>query len=159
KSDRAAKRNLILEAALVYADERHWHVFPAPPGKKRSYYAGDRSNGKRWGATNSALQIRKYWDEHPEANVGIACGESGIFVVEADTLKGHDVDGLASLQALIAKHGALPDTLMAESPSGSLHYYLKPPKEKVWCSNSAIAPGVDVKGDGGMVIAPPSVKP
>jgi Primase C terminal 2 (PriCT-2)/Bifunctional DNA primase/polymerase, N-terminal len=48
---------------------------------------------------------------------------------------------------------------MAVSPSGSLHYYFKWPKRGVICNSaSKIAPGVDVRGGGGMVIAPPSVK-
>jgi hypothetical protein len=150
----------VLEAAIAYVTERHWHVFPAPPGEKKGCTSAARSNGNRWGATDSKSQVCEYWQEFPDANVGIATGESHIFVLEADTVKGHEVDGLASLQALTAKYGALPDTLMAESPSGSLHHYFKAPNgRKVWNSQSAIAPGIDVKGDGGMVIAPPSVKP
>jgi hypothetical protein len=43
-------------------------------------------------------------------------------MVEADTPKGHNVDGVASLRALQARHGALPATLTAISPSGSLHH-------------------------------------
>ena len=59
------------------------------------------------------------------------------------------------------KYGELPDTLMAKSPSGSVHRYYKHPgaEIKVWNSDSEIAPGVDIRGDGGMAIAPPSVKP
>ncbi len=52
---------------------------------------------------------------------------NGIFVVEADTLEAHGVDGLASLRSLQAKHGKLPDTLMAMSPSGSPHRYYRHP--------------------------------
>ena len=82
-------------------------------------------------------------------------------MLEADTPEGHDVDGLASLATLEEEHDKLPDTLMGESPTGSPHYYFKHPGNglKVNCSSSKLAPGVDVKGDGGMVIAPPSVRP
>jgi hypothetical protein len=81
-------------------------------------------------------------------------------VVEADTLEGHAVDGIASVKQLEAEHGELPETLMAESPSGSQHRYFKwPAGVSIRNSASKIAPGVDVRGDGGMVIAPPSVKP
>jgi hypothetical protein len=86
--------------------------------------------------------------------------KSSIFVVEADTPEGHDVDGIASLRALEATHGALLATLMAESPSGSLHYYLNyPPGVTIRNSTSKIGTGIDVLGDGGMVIAPPSRRP
>jgi hypothetical protein len=66
------------------------------------------------------------------------------------------VDGLAGLEALQAEHGPLPDTLMAESPSGSVHRYYRHPGQYITSTSSKIAPGVDIKGDGGMVIAPPS---
>ena len=61
---------------------------------------------------------------------------------------------------LEAANGRLPDTLMAESPSGSQHRYSKHPGGGIQIKNSAseIAPGVDVLGDGGMVIAPPSIR-
>jgi Bifunctional DNA primase/polymerase, N-terminal len=113
------------------------------------------------GATSDAAQIKRDWARWPDANIGIATGpESGFWVVEADTLEGHDVDGVASLKQLEAEHGALPETLTAESPSGSQRRYFKW-RAGVTIQNSAskIAPGVDVRGDGGMVIAPPSVKP
>jgi hypothetical protein len=46
---------------------------------------------------------------------------------------------------------------MAESPSGSLHRYFKHPGEiKIKNSASELAPGVDTRGDGGMVVAPPT---
>jgi hypothetical protein len=97
----------------------------------------------------------------PNANIGIATGpQTGFFVVEADTKKGHNVDGVATLRALEAERGALPETLMAESPTGSLHYYFRWPRHGI-VKNSAsrIGPGVDVRGDGGMVLAPPSIRP
>jgi hypothetical protein len=139
--------------------ERGWFIFPAPPGGKLSYLSKD-DNGNRWGATNDPAVAKQYFEDHPRAGIGIACGESGIFVVEADTIKGHGVDGLASLQQLQAQHGILPTTLMAQSPSGSVHYYFNKPTDLiVRNSTSALAPGIDVRGDGGMAIAPPTVRP
>jgi hypothetical protein len=83
-----------------------------------------------------------------------------IFVIEGDTKKGHGVDGLASIKALEKKHGKLPATLMAVSPTGSVHRFYKHPGKgfRVRMSTSEIAPGVDIKGDGGMVFVPPSVR-
>ena len=140
---------------------RGWHVFPVPPGEKKSYKSAKYSNGREWGATNDAKQIEKDFRRWPHANVGIVTGpKSGFFVVEADTPKGHAVDGIASLKALVRKHGPLPATLLAESPSGSVHYYFNyPAVVTIGNSTSKLAPGVDVRGDGGMVVAPPSRKP
>jgi putative DNA primase/helicase len=150
----------ILKAALDYATVRGWFVFPAPPGQKKSYKSAEHSNGNKWGMTKDANGIRQDWKRWPDANVGIVTGQvNGLFVVEADTPQGHGVDGIASLEQLEVKHSKLPDTLMAESPSGSVHYYFKHPGNlKIKNSDSKIAPGVDVRGDGGMVIAPPSIR-
>jgi hypothetical protein len=150
----------VLEAALGYA-ERGWFVFPAPPGEKKSHKSAEHSDGRKWGKTLDPAEIKRDWKRWPDADVGIATGpESGFFVVEVDTKEGHDVDGMASLAELERRHGPLPKTLMAESPSGSLHFYFKWPSNGTVITNSAskIAPGIDVRGEGGMVIAPPSVR-
>lgn len=152
--------NSMLEAALLYGELFDWAVFPAPPGTKKSYKSAKYSNGVRWGATNKPTVIRRDFKRWPKANLGIPTGaENGFWVLEADTPKGHNVDGIASLRALERMHGRLPKTLMAMSPSGSLHYYFRWPKRGLICSSaSKIAPGVDVRGEGGMVLTPPSVK-
>jgi Bifunctional DNA primase/polymerase, N-terminal/AAA domain len=157
--DRAGTGHPMLAAALDYA-KRGWDVFPAPPGKKKSHKSAEYSGGAKWGKTRDPEQIRRDFNRWPKANIGIATGvNSGIWVVEADTPEGHDVDGIASLRALEEKHGPLPTTLMAESPSGSLHHYFKWPEGiEIRNSTSGIAPGIDVRAEGGMVIAPPSVR-
>lgn len=147
--------------ALEYA-ERGWFVFPAHlSGAKKSHKAAEFSNGRAWGATTNAVQIERDFARWPNANIGIATGPlSGIWVVEADTPEGHDVDGIASLRKLETEHGALPETPVAETPSGSLHYYFNyPTSVTIRNDTSKIAAGVDQRGDGGMVIAPPSLRP
>src|ERR1035437_1393249 len=150
----------IVEHSVFYATCQGWQVFPVPVDTKKSHKSAERSGGRPWGATTDQNEIRRDFEKWPNANVGIVTGAvSDIFVLEADTKDGHDVDGLASLMALEQEHGALPATLQAESPSGSVHYYFKHPGFDIKNSASAVAPGVDVRGDGGMVVAPPSVKP
>jgi hypothetical protein len=155
-----ASNNPILEYALVWASHG-WDVFPVPPGTKKSHSSAKFAvEGKRWGATKNADIIRDYWGKWPDANLGIPTGaENGFFVVEFDTPEGHGADGAASLAALAAEHGPLPPTREAESPSGSVHYYFQHPGFFVKNSASEVGPGIDVRGDGGMVLAPPSVKP
>ena len=150
----------MLAARLYYAELFGWVSFPVPPGTKKSYKSGKHSNGARWGASNDPAVIERDFKKWPKANLGIPTGsENGFFVLEADTPKGHDVDGIASLRRLERKYGRLPKTLMAISPSGSLHYYFRWPKRGVICNSaSKIAPSVDVRGEGGMVLGPPSVK-
>ena len=152
----------LLGYALAYAADRGWHVFPAPAnGDKRSHKAAEHSNGRTWGATNNVEQIRRDFTRWPNANIGVVTGpKSGFFVVEADTLAGHAVDGIASLKNLEAEHGSLPATLTDMSPSGSLHYFWRyPDSTTIRNSTSKIGPGIDVLGDGGMVIVPPSLRP
>jgi Bifunctional DNA primase/polymerase, N-terminal len=158
----AEARLRTLKAALVYA-EFGWTVMPVDVVTKVPHKAGKYSNGKRWGATRDPKQIRRDFKNKrwPDAGIGIPTGiDNGIFVVEADTKEGHDVDGIANLQALIDANGPLPETRMARSPSGSVHYFFTHPnKGLVRNSASALADGVDVRGEGGMVIVAPSIKP
>jgi hypothetical protein len=81
---------------------------------------------------------------------------NGIFVIEADTIAGHGVDGLAALRKLEREHGKLPKTLMAVSPSGSVHRYYRYPDNGMKITSATLVHGVDIKASGGMVVAPPS---
>jgi Bifunctional DNA primase/polymerase, N-terminal/Family of unknown function (DUF5906) len=156
-----AANNPVLADALTLAIDG-FYVFPAPHNTKKSYKSKKYSpESKRWGATRNADVLQTYWAEHPDANLGIPTGiDNGFYVVETDTPEGHDVDGAASLAAIIAQHGPLPDTRQSISPSGSIHYwFLYPTDGEIRNSASAIGPGIDVRGEGGMVLAPPSIKP
>ena len=151
----------ILTAALSYA-ARGWFVFPAhSSGAKKSHKSAKLTpSGLPWGMSVDEKEIRDDFAKFKGCNVSIVTGEvSGIFVVECDTKVGHDIDGAANLAEWEKANGELPPTLMAISPTGSVHRYFKHPGKKVWSSSNTIAPGVDCKGDGAMVIAPPSVMP
>jgi hypothetical protein len=151
-----------VEARLEYARLYGWVSFPVPPGKKMSYKAGKHYGGRNWGMTKDPDEIRRDHQLWPDAGVGLPTGAVNNFIViEADTLEGHDVDGIANLKKLEAELGPLPETLSAVSPSGSVHYYFKHPGGDAYVKNSdsELALGVDVKGDGGMVIAAPTKKP
>jgi RecA-family ATPase len=149
----------ILSYALYYAETMQWAVFPAPPGEKSSHKAARFSDGRKWGATKDAEEIRRDFAHWPDSNIGIPTGaQNGIFVIDVDTPTGHDKDGIASLAALETEHGKLPPSLQAVSPSGSIHYYFRHPGFHVKNSTSEIGSGIDIRGDGGMVIAPPSIK-
>lgn len=157
-------------AALSYA-ERGWHVFPAPPGEKKSYKSAEFSGGRKWGATVDPAEVCCDWSRWNAANVGIVTGEkSGFFVVECDTPEGHDVDGIGNMAALLEEHGPLPDTIEALSPTGSWHIYFRWPECGGIINKQGLVvrdedgrdipvPGIDVRGEGGMVIGVPSIKP
>jgi Bifunctional DNA primase/polymerase, N-terminal/AAA domain/Primase C terminal 2 (PriCT-2) len=153
----------VLAAARSYSLKRNWFVFPADlSGKsKKSHKSAKHSNGAPWGMTKDLDEIERDFTKWPDA-IGIPTGaENGIFIIETDTKKGHEnleKEGAIVLKELEAKYSSLPPTLMAESPSGSVHYYFKHPGDGIKIVSGTLAPGVDVKGDGGMVVAPPSLR-
>lgn len=90
----------------------------------------------------------------PQWNVGIRTGgPSGFFVLDIDPKSG----GGESLRRLAAEHGPMPGTLMVRTGSGGHHHYYAMPDFPVRNNSHRIAPGIDIRGTGGMVVAPPSV--
>ena len=86
-----------LEAALAYA-ERGCHVFPCVPGAKRPLVGGGFK-----AATLDPEQIRRWWTEHPDANIGIATGSiSNLVVIDIDAPKKDkpERDGFRSFEQL-----------------------------------------------------------
>ena len=140
-----------VQRALEYA-ARGWNVFPAPPGKRKSYKSAAHSGGRNWGATTDPEEIRADWAKWPQANVGIATGpDSGFFVIDADTMEGHGKDGVGALRDWITEHGPLPHTIEVRTPSGGWHVYFQYPDHLTIQTNSnKLAPGIDVRGEGGM---------
>jgi len=111
------------------------------------------ANGHK-GATTDPGQIRRWWSRWPTANIGIPTGErSGLLVLDIDE------HGFTSLEALEEEHGPLPETLTVRTGGGGMHVYLKyPPGEACEVRNSAgrVGAGLDVRGEGGYAVAPPS---
>ena len=98
-------------------------------------------------ATTDSEVIRGWWRERPACNIAIATGTaSDVFVVDVDGL-----DAECALRKLEAENGALPPTVEAITARGR-HLYFKMPEMPVRNSAGKIAPGVDVRGDGGYVI-------
>lgn len=96
--------------------------------------------------------IRRWWKQWPEANVGILTGaRSGIVVLDVDPRHGGDDD----LAALVAEHGALPETAVVLTGGGGLHYYFTHPGGTVDGCN--LTAGLELKGDGQFVVGPPSL--
>lgn len=92
---------------------------------------------------------------HDSPNVAIATGRvSGVFVVDVDIKNGAGGDD--SLKDLEREHGDLPHTVEAITWSGGRHIFFKYPERGMGC-RTGIRPGIDIRGDGGYVIAPPSV--
>lgn len=107
-------------------------------------------------ATKDPDKIKAWWKQYPAANVGIVTGHlSGVFVLDIDPKNG----GAQSFDDLIRTHGQLPDTVQAITGGGGKHFYFKIPHGQTIPTRAGIVPGVDIRGEGGQVVAPPSVHP
>lgn len=153
-----------LDAAMRYAGTG-WRVFPVYEvsdagcacGKTRCQNAGKHPRINDWGseAATDAKKIKAWWGQWPDANIGIATGrDSGIVVLNVDPRHGGD----QSLKDLQNEHGQLPDTWVVKTGGGGTHYYFEMP-DGVRLGNSAgqLGRGLDIRGDGGFVVAPPSI--
>ena len=151
-----------LTAAYHYA-AMGWPVFPThsvsgglctcvdPHCKSKGKHPSTIRGFKDATRTRSQIGSRD-WER---SNIGIVTGAlSGVFVLDIDPRNGGD----DSLNDLEAANGKLPDTLTAKTGGGGRHFFFKVPAcASIACSTSKVGPGIDVKGNGGYVIAPPSV--
>jgi hypothetical protein len=102
-------------------------------------------------ATTDEAAIRQWWTQWPDANTGIATGAtSGLVVLDIDPRHG----GGETLVNIERQHGSLPHTVKVRTGGGGQHVYFAHPGGKV--KSRTIAPGIDVKADGGYIVAPPS---
>ncbi len=155
--------NKIKEAAEDYI-RRGWKVFPVYGITSDGVCAchdgaGCNSPGKHprvgsWTkeSTLDVKQVSAWWSQWPSANIGLVCGR-GMFVLDVDDGKG----GTSSLEKLLAEHDDMPETRMHATGNG--YHLLFTCGEDIFIPNSVskIGPGLDVRGDGGYVVAPPSL--
>lgn len=102
-------------------------------------------------ATTDQARISEWWSKWPDANIGMPTGAApGLLVVDVDPRNGGD----ESLDELLAKYGAFPNTAEQLTGGGGLHIVLRyfgGPVPKT------LAPGIDLKGDGGYIVVAPSL--
>ena len=106
-------------------------------------------------ASSDPEQVAAWWSRTPNANIGIPTGApSGVVVVDVDVHGPHD--GRAAYQR--ATDAGLVDGagLLVRTPTGGAHVYFPATRGREQRSWQAAAAGVDFRGDGGYIIAPPS---
>lgn len=151
----------VLDAALRYA-ARGWPVFPlyemqaegcacrqancASPGKH------PRTTNGLYAATTDEIQIRGWWRQWPEANVGIRTGsEASLIVLDVDPRHG----GNDSLDEILLANHPFEDGPESHTGSGGRHFLFRHPSFPTG-NRANFRPGLDVRGDGGYIVAPPS---
>jgi len=118
-------------------------VFPCKGKQPRT------EHGYKDGSTDSR-QVADWWQAWPDANVALVTGD--LIVIDVD-----GPEGSQSLEALEAQHEPLPPTLSASTGRGVHRYYRCPEGIKIGNSAGKLGVGLDVRGKGGYVIAPPSI--
>lgn len=165
----------MISTALAYG-AFGWHVIPVhgirAPGVctcRLGHNCPEKMQGKhpvhaRWqtGHLMSRADVMATWDPNaggePAYNVGIltgvATGRRPFFVLDIDP----DNGGFETLARLEVEHGALPPTRTHRTGSGGEHrLFLVPEGMTIRNNQKRLGPGVDIRGVGGMVVAPPSV--
>lgn len=154
--------------ARYYAEQRGFAVMPVHGinletkkctcGKEACNlpdHRGKRQAGKHpWtlhglkNASSDPVMIEVLWKLKQYSNIGIVTGPiSGIFVLDVDGMEG---------ESSLANYPALPATLTSYTGNGR-HIIFRYPDRKVFTRAGKFAPGLDIRGEGGYIVAPPSV--
>jgi hypothetical protein len=105
-------------------------------------------------ATCDLSQIVAWWTTNPAPNVAIPTGaSSGLVVLDIDP----KANGLESFERLTATHGQLPATWTVATGGGGRHFYLRHPGVLIKTTAGELGSGLDIRGDGGYVVTPPSL--
>ena len=140
-----------LEYGAIEAAELGYRIFPCAPDGKRPLIKAWPDN-----ATSDIDKIRDWWAKTPAANVGLPTGSvNSIFVLDVDVK--NDAGGLESLRELEQQFGPIPPTGTVTTPTGGLHFYFQYDGAQVVRNKAGFRPGLDIRGEGGYVVAPPSV--
>lgn len=143
-----------LDSALKYAEFFNWKVFPlhtivdgrctcgrsncTSPGKHPRTENGVKD------ATTDAETIKGWWSKWPDSNIGIATG-NGLVVLDVDPRHGGD-ESIEDIE--------IPETVQVLTGGGGRHYYFE--YDGAIGNRTNIKPGLDIRGQGGYVVAPPS---
>lgn len=158
--------NQTLSAALRYA-RRGFLVFPCHSMRGRQCSCGQaacphpakhpRTPRGFKDATTNEQTLRTWWQRWPDANVAIPTGAgSGIVVIDTDHKPDQGIEGEETLSALEKQHGALPETVEQITGGGGHQRFFRYPGVPIPCSTGTLGPGIDIRGDGGYVLVPPS---
>ena len=135
-------------AAIVYAERLGWAVLPCR-GKRPLTGHGVHD------ASRDIETIARWWREHPDANIGVACGTaSGIDVIDVDGEAGR-----ATLAEVEVACGPLPATPRQVTGSGGLHVIFAYDPTRPIGNRVRGLPGIDTRSDAGYIVVSPSTHP
>jgi len=139
------------EEYLKYYTCKGQRVFPCYPNNKNPL----TDHGYKDASLDQNV-VDDWWDRYPDANIGLVTGkQANLVVVDVDVK--NNAGGMESLKELQALCGEEFDTKVVETPSGGLHYYFSYPDTEIEikCMTNFM-PGIDIRAEGGYVVAPGS---
>ncbi len=143
----ASSQESCLEAALQYL-RQGWPVIPIGLDEKKAWKKALIAWKHFEQQLPSEDEVKSWWIQYPYARVGIVTGRiSGLLVVDIDPRHG----GFESMREL-----NLPVTLMTTTGSGGNHLIYRYPNDRLIRNSVNIRPGIDIRGEGGYIVAPPS---
>lgn len=161
--------NLLLQEALKYA-RRGWAVVPdhsvtddgrctcndllcKVQGKHPRIERDSEDEYLRREGSINPVQIEEWWTKWPDSNIAICAGAaSNLVIIDIDPRN----DGFESLARLERSYSQLSNTVSCKSGGDGLHLYFLHPQIEVVRNRIGLYPGIDVKADGGRIVAPPS---
>jgi hypothetical protein len=148
--------DLYCQWALFY-QTLGWSVVPVRPSEKIP--------AVQWAAYQTAPasreQIGEWWEGPFRGfSVGLIQGAAaGTFVIDIDDHELEGRNGSEALRELERRNGPLPDTAEAITGSGGRHLFFRHPGDgvRIRTVKDIAGRGIDVRGDGGFVVAAPSL--
>lgn len=145
--------NIFYEAAITYISQG-FSIFPLQvKGKKPLTAHGVKD------ATKDPAIVKGWWQTWPQANIGIATGQvsGGLCVIDMDIDEDKGLNGYKSLRDWQDRHGIISPSWLCKTGRGGYHYYFI--ADEHIGNRVGVIPGVDIRGDGGYIVAPPSIHP
>ena len=145
--ERSEKNKRRLEAKGRGGEYNPNFVCPRPGKHPRGELV---SNGVKHASTDASV-IRRWWKRYPNANVGIACGASGLLALDADLYKDTFAGDLSEFDE---------ETVTSLTGGGGTHLLYAMPEGATYGNSTGDLPeGIDIRGAGGYICAPPSLHP
>lgn len=144
----------MMDAAIEYATKYGWAVFPVSRKTKKPLTPHGCKDAKK-----DVGAIRSWWKRFPNANIGIATGTiSNLIVIDEDLDEDEGKDGYQAVRMWERENGSLPESVRAITGRGGAHVYYRYTGNDI-LNRAGVLEGVDVRGEGGYVVAPPSIHP